>query len=96
MEWLNKLLKELETRYKVGEEFSKQVKPIAEKILSPDIPDSKRQELLTLLAETYERQAEVTKNLKIAKEAFEKFFKDLATLLRIAISIKLSNDNKAS
>ena len=85
---LERILKELESRYGMGPEFSDEIRPIASKIFSPDINEKDRQKLLTLLAETYERQACVRRNLKIAEEALKKFFNDLAALLRLAYRLR--------
>ncbi|MBM4063432.1 MAG: hypothetical protein FJ265_20380 [Planctomycetes bacterium] len=76
------LLLELSRRHRnTDPRFLAAVRPLIERVLDPGTPEPARVPLLELLAETFERDAQVRKDLAIARESWAAFFASLRRLL---------------
>lgn len=73
---LTNILNELELRYGMDKAFTDKVRPVAEKILDPSIPDEVRSLLLTELAALYQSQAKIQQSCAQLCEALNKSLMD--------------------
>lgn len=83
-ERLERILGELEQRYGLEPRLAERLRPVLARILEPQTPEEARPGLLTLLAETCERQAAVRADCERAAAGFEALFQELARMLQRA------------
>ncbi|PIE22354.1 MAG: hypothetical protein CSA62_12650 [Planctomycetota bacterium] len=79
----DRLLGELQIRYGLKQPFLARVRPIAENILTMDLPEGKRTELLEMLAETCQRDYSIRCATAAAQEAWQGFMDDLARIAEV-------------
>jgi hypothetical protein len=76
------LLTELQARHGNRDpQFLAAVRPMVARILEPATPPAARVPLLELLAETFERDQQVRRDLAVAREQWQRFFAQLRDLL---------------
>lgn len=76
------LLGELAQRHGADPELLHQLRPAAERILDPGLPESDRLRLLELLAETCERAVHLRRDCARIQAGFAAMFADLAHHIR--------------
>lgn len=82
MERVDSLLSELSQRHQNQDpRFLLAVRPMVAAILDPATPEQARVPLLELLAETFERDVQVRRDLDKALEGWNRFFASLRKLL---------------
>ena len=82
MERVDSLLSELSQRHRNQDpRFLAAVRPMVANILDPATPDHARVPLLELLAETFERDVQVRRDIGKALEGWKGFFASLRKLL---------------
>lgn len=80
---VDSLLLELQARHRNQDpRFLAAVRPMVERILDAGTPEHARVTLLELLAETFERDVQVRRDLARAQAGWQAFFEHLRTLLR--------------
>ena len=76
------LITELSRRHdNAHPEFLAAVRPLVDRILEPGISDSARIELMEMLAETFERDVAIRRDLQRAQQGFDAFFAELRRIL---------------
>jgi len=79
---IDALLAELTARHGNDDpQFLAAVRPMVARILEPAIPSAARVPLLELLAETFERDLQVRRDLAVAREQWQRFFAHLRQML---------------
>lgn len=82
MERIDSLLLELSTRHRNHDpRFLTAVRPMVATILDPGTPEAARVPLLELLAETFERDVQVRRDIANAHTAWGEFFARLRKLI---------------
>lgn len=82
MERVDSLLSELSQRHRNQDpRFLASVRPMVANILDPATPDHARVPLLELLAETFERDVQVRRDIGKALDGWQRFFASLRKLL---------------
>lgn len=82
---VDSLLAELQSRHRNDDpRFLAAVRPMAERILDPQTPDHARVPLLEMLAETFERDVQVRRDLAKARANWGEFFAHLKKLMGLA------------
>lgn len=82
MERVDSLLQELASRHRNDDPgFLAAVRPMVVTILDPATPEHARVPLLELLAETFERDVQVRRDIGRARASWENFFVSLRKLL---------------
>ncbi|MCC7063607.1 MAG: hypothetical protein IT456_12440 [Planctomycetes bacterium] len=82
MSRVDSLLLELSSRHRNDDpRFLAAVKPMVERILDPLTPEQARVPLLEMLAETFERDVQVRRDLEKARENWASFFANLKKLM---------------
>jgi hypothetical protein len=82
MERVDSLLQELASRHRNDDpRFLAAVRPMVVTILDPATPEHARVPLLELLAETFERDVQVRRDLGRARASWDSFFASLRKLL---------------
>lgn len=72
------LLNELSLRHRNRDaRFLAAVRPLVERIVDPSLPEPARVSLLELLAETFERDTQVRRDLGRLREAWDRLIADL-------------------
>lgn len=80
---VDSLLLELQSRHRNHDpRFLAAVRPMVERILDPTMPEASRVPLLELLAETFERDVQVRKDMATARAGWAAFFAKLKALLQ--------------
>lgn len=83
MDRVDALIQELSARHANDDErFLAAVRPMVERILDPAMPEEHRVPLLELLAESFERDVQVRRDLQQARENWARFFEALKQMLR--------------
>lgn len=79
---LDALMAELQARHGNHDpQFLAAIRPLVARILEPATPVTARVPLLELLAETFERDFQVRRDLAVAREHWQRFFDQLRRLL---------------
>lgn len=83
MDRADSLIHELSTRHQnLDERFLAAVRPMVGKILDEGTPDHARVPLMELLAETFERDVQIRRDMAAARAAWNDFFERLRRMLR--------------
>lgn len=83
MERVDSLLLELSARHRnTDPRFLTAVRPMVLSILDPATPETARVPLLEMLAETFERDVQVRRDIATAQTAWSQFFARLRQLLQ--------------
>ncbi len=76
------LLAELQARHKTEPEFMEKLRPELERILSDDTSEDSRIRLLELVAETCERQTQISRSCDALLEVFDGMFEQLRSMIQ--------------
>ena len=83
MDRVDSLIHELSHRHRnLDERFLTAVRPMVARILDVATPEHARVPLLEMLAETFERDVQIRRDIAAARAAWDEFFARLRRLLR--------------